>query len=298
MLYSMAFIVLFAVGGLTGIVLANPGVNYQVHNTGFLVAHFHNMLIPGLLYGMLAGYNFWFPKAFGFRLNQKWGVISFGCWVSGFLLAFMPLYALGAMGLPRRSDEYFEAAYLPWTIAALFGAVLVLAAMASLVVQLLVSIKHRELNSVPIGDPWNGRSLEWATPSPPPDKNFAVVPTVAGRNTFMYTSSTPPPTTPQALRGHHHAAQQHDGRGRRRGRRGRWVRSRVAHLVDGGGRIAAGHGRRDRAQLCPQHRARYSGRTGAARNRGVAERGTGRAAATREEEMTPANHGLAEAAAA
>ncbi len=185
MLYSMAFIVLFAVGGLTGILVANPGVDYQVHNTVFLVAHFHNMLIPGLLYGMLAGYNFWFPKAFGFRLNQRWGVISFACWVSGFLLAFMPLYALGAMGLPRRSDEYFEAAYLPWTIAALFGAALVLAAMASLVVQLLVSIKHRERNSMPIGDPWNGRSLEWATPSPPPEYNFGVIPTVGERDTFM-----------------------------------------------------------------------------------------------------------------
>jgi len=185
MLYSMAFIVLFAVGGLTGILLANPGVDYQVHNTVFLVAHFHNMLIPGLLYGMLAGYNFWFPKAFGFRLEQRWGVVSFACWVSGFLLAFMPLYALGAMGLPRRSDEFFEAAYLPWTIAALFGAALVLAAMASLVVQLLVSIRHRERNSMPIGDPWNGRSLEWATPSPPPEYNFGVIPTVGGRDTFM-----------------------------------------------------------------------------------------------------------------
>ena len=185
MLYSMAFIVLFAVGGLTGILLANPGVDYQVHNTVFLVAHFHNMLIPGLLYGMLAGYNFWFPKAFGFRLDQKWGVISFACWVSGFLLAFMPLYALGAMGLPRRSDEYFEAAYLPWTVAALFGAVLILAAMASLVMQLLVSIKYRERYSMPLGDPWNGRSLEWATPSPPPEYNFAVIPSVGGRDTFM-----------------------------------------------------------------------------------------------------------------
>ena len=185
MLYSMVFIILFAVGGLTGIMLANPAVDYQVHNTVFLVAHFHNMLIPGLLYGMLAGYTFWFPKAFGFRLNETWGRISFGLWVSGFLLAFMPLYALGAMGLPRRTDEYFEGAYLPWMIAAVFGALLLLGALASLVLQLLISIKHRHENMVPLGDPWNGRSLEWATPSPPPEYNFGVLPKVGERDTFM-----------------------------------------------------------------------------------------------------------------
>ena len=185
MLYSLAFIVLFAIGGLTGILLANPGVDYQVHNTLFLVAHFHNMLIPGLLFGMLAGYNFWFPKAFGFRLDEKWGRISFFCWLFGFLFAFMPLYALGALGMPRRMDQFFQASYLPWMIVAAFGAVMVMCALGTMGLQLWVSVRRRDSNRVGIGDPWNGRSLEWATSAPPPEYNFAVLPIVGGRDTFM-----------------------------------------------------------------------------------------------------------------
>ena len=185
MLYSLAFIMLFAVGGLTGIILANPGVDYQVHNTVFLVAHFHNVLIPGLLYGMIAGYHYWFPKAFGFRLNERWGRISCFFWFFGFLFAFMPLYALGLLGLPRRTDEYFQAAYLPWTIVAAFGALLILAALGSLFLQLALSILHRDSNRVSLGDPWNSRGLEWSMSAPPPEYNFAVIPVVEGRDTFM-----------------------------------------------------------------------------------------------------------------
>ena len=185
MLYSQAFIVLFAVGGLTGILLANPGVDYQVHNTLFLVAHFHNMLIPGLLFGMLAGYHYWFPKAFGFRLNELWGRIAFVLWTFGFLFAFMPLYALGALGMPRRTVEYFQGAYLPYTIVAAFGALLILGALGSIALQLLLSILQRDANRVPAGDPWNGRNLEWMTSAPPPEYNFAVIPTVQGREEFM-----------------------------------------------------------------------------------------------------------------
>ena len=114
MLYSLAFMMTFVLGGFTGIILAIPPLDYLVHNTLFLVAHFHNMLIPGLLYGMLAGYHYWFPKAFGFRLNEKWGRIAFGCWVVGFYLAFMPLYVLGAAGMARRTQELFEPAFRPW----------------------------------------------------------------------------------------------------------------------------------------------------------------------------------------
>ncbi len=185
MLYSMAFMMLFAVGGLTGILLANPGVDYQVHNTLFLVAHFHNMLIPGTLFGMLAGYTYWFPKAFGFRLDERWGRISCLLWIFGFLFAFMPLYALGLLGMPRRTDEYFQGAYLPWTIVAGFGAILVIGALGTLVLQLGLSILRRDSNRVPLGDPWNGRSLEWAIPAPAPEYNFAVIPVVEGRDTFM-----------------------------------------------------------------------------------------------------------------
>ncbi|MCB8839006.1 cbb3-type cytochrome c oxidase subunit I [Aurantimonas sp. VKM B-3413] len=184
MLYALAFIILFTIGGLTGILLANPAVDYQVHNTLFLVAHFHNMLIPGMLYGMIAGYTYWFPKAFGFRLNEVWGRIAFVCWVLGFTLAFFPLYALGALGMPRRTVEYFEGAYLPWTIVALVGAGFVLAAFGSLAIQLFVSIRQRRATEVFVGDPWNGRSLEWMVSAPPPEYNFAVIPTVQGRDAF------------------------------------------------------------------------------------------------------------------
>ncbi len=185
MLYSLAFIVLFAVGGLTGIILANPGVNYQVHNTLFLVAHFHNMLIPGLLFGMLAGYHYWFPKAFGFRLDEVWGRISFCFWVSGFLFAFMPLYALGALGMPRRMDQFFEASYLPYTLVAAFGAVLIMCALGSLALQLWLSVRRRDRSRIGFGDPWNGRGLEWSISAPPPEYNFAVIPLVSGRDEFM-----------------------------------------------------------------------------------------------------------------
>ena len=185
MLYSMAFIPLFALGGLTGVLLSHAQIDFQVHNTTFLVAHFHNVLIPGLLYGMLAAYNYWFPKAFGFRLDQTWGTIAFVFWVVGFLLAFMPLYVMGAMGLPRRMDEYFQAAYLPWAIAAGIGAIFIIFAFGSLVIQLAVSIWRREENRVPIGDPWNGRSLEWWTSAPPPEYNFGVIPKVTSRDPFM-----------------------------------------------------------------------------------------------------------------
>jgi cytochrome o ubiquinol oxidase subunit I len=184
MLYAIAFLVLFPIGGLTGILLANPAIDYQVHNTLFLVAHFHNMLIPGLLFGMIAGYHYWFPKAFGFRLNETWGRISFACWVSGFILAFMPLYALGLLGMPRRTVEYFNPAYWPYTIVALIGAALILCALGALAVQLFVSILQRDETRVFAGDPWNGRTLEWSISAPPPEYNFAVRPTVQERDPF------------------------------------------------------------------------------------------------------------------
>lgn len=184
MLFSLAFLVTFVIGGMTGIILAVPPLDFMVHNTVFLVAHFHNMLIPGLLYGMIAGYEFWFPKAFGFRLNERWGRIAFFCWVVGFYLAFMPLYVLGLEGMPRRSVEVFNNGFLPWLIVAAFGALLLFSGLASLFVQLWISVRDREHNRVPVGDPWDGRGLEWAIPAPAPEYNFAVVPQVHGRDAF------------------------------------------------------------------------------------------------------------------
>ncbi|SMF84605.1 cytochrome o ubiquinol oxidase subunit 1 [Tistlia consotensis] len=185
MIYALGFTVLFVVGGLSGILLANPTIDFQVHNTLFLVAHFHNMLVPGLLFGMLAGYSFWFPKAFGFRLDERWGRISALAWIVGFMLAFFPLYALGLLGMPRRMVAFFQPAYLPWTIAAGLGGLVILFALFSLVVQLRVSVGAREANRVPVGDPWDGRSLEWATAAPPPEYNFPVLPEVGSRDPFM-----------------------------------------------------------------------------------------------------------------
>ena len=184
MVYSLGFIFLFVLGGITGILLADPGIDYQVHNSVFLVAHFHNVAIPGVLFGLLAGYHFWFPKAFGFRLNERWGMISAGCWILGFMLAFFPLYALGLMGLPRRTVSYTEPAYVPLEMVALFGAILLFVALSALVLQLWVSIKHRNENRVFVGDPWNGQSLEWSISAPPPEYNFAVLPVVTDCDAF------------------------------------------------------------------------------------------------------------------
>lgn len=184
MLYSLAFMVTFVIGGFTGIMLAIPPLDYVFHNTLFLVAHFHNMLIPGLLYGLLAGYTYWFPKAFGFRLNERWGRISFTCWVCGFYLAFMPLYVLGASGMARRTHEIFQPDFRPWLYVAAVGALVLLGALASLIVQLFVSIRERDETRVFPGDPWDGRGLEWSTSAPPPEYNFAILPHVYGRDPF------------------------------------------------------------------------------------------------------------------
>ena len=185
MLYSLAFMMTFVLGGLSGIVLAMPPLDYLVHNTLFLVAHFHNMLIPGLLYGMLAGYTYWFPKAFGFRLDERWGRIAWACWVVGFYLAFMPLYVLGAAGMARRTLEVFEPSFRLWLYVAGVGALVLLCALVSLFVQLWVSIKNRDRNRVFAGDPWDGRGLEWSMSAPPPEYNFAVLPQVSGRYPFF-----------------------------------------------------------------------------------------------------------------
>jgi len=185
MVYSLGFMMLFVIGGLSGIVLANPSIDYQVHNTLFLVAHFHNMLIPGLLFGMLAGYHFWFPKAFGFRLNERWGMASALCWIFGFMFAFFPLYALGLLGFPRRTVAYYNPIYVPYMAIALFGAMIILAALICLVIQLVVSVMQRDQNRVAAGDPWNASALEWSVAAPSPDYNFPVLPEVTARDAFM-----------------------------------------------------------------------------------------------------------------
>jgi len=178
MLFTLGFIVTFVIGGMTGVLLAvAPDL---MHNTTFLVAHFHNIMIPGALFGYFAGYQYWFPKAFGFRLEEKWGRRAFWAWIVGFYLAFMPLYVLGSMGMPQRLERYYVASWQPYLIVAELGALFILCGITFLAIQLAVSIRDRAALAVSTGDPWNGRTLEWATASPPAAYNFAVVPHVHG----------------------------------------------------------------------------------------------------------------------
>jgi cytochrome o ubiquinol oxidase subunit I len=156
-----------------------------MHNSTFLIAHFHNMLIPGALFGYFAALNFWFPKAFGFKLDDRWGKRSFWCWVIGFYLAFMPLYVLGFMGMSRRMEHYDTAAWQPYLIVAAIGAVFILFGLAFLIVQIVVSIGRRAELRDATGDPWEGRTLEWLTSSPPPPYNFAIIPEVQDRDAFL-----------------------------------------------------------------------------------------------------------------
>jgi len=198
MLYSLAFMITFMLGGLSGIILAFPPLDYLVHNTLFLVAHFHNVIIPGVLYGLLAGYHYWFPKAFGFRLSEKWGRVSFACWLVGFYLAFMPLYVLGFAGVSRRTQGMFDPAFRPWLYIAGAGALILLAALGALLVQLWVSVRDRDDNRVATGDPWDGRGLEWSVSAPPPEYNFAVIPHVASRDAFYGEKRDGDPYAPPA----------------------------------------------------------------------------------------------------
>ena len=179
-LWSLGFMVTFVIGGMTGVLLAVPPADFVLHNSLFLVAHFHNVIIGGVVFGVMAGYNYWFPKAFGFTLDEGLGKAGFWCWLIGFYLAFMPLYALGLMGMTRRMQHYANPAWQPFLILAAVGAVVILAGVGFQIAQLVVSIETRDRRRDLTGDPWNGRTLEWSTPSPPPAYNFAVMPTVTG----------------------------------------------------------------------------------------------------------------------
>ena len=184
LLWSIGFMVTFVLGGMTGVLLAMPPVDFVLHNSLFLVAHFHHVLIGGMLFGAFAGYTYWFPKAFGFRLHEGLGKASFWCWILGFYVAFMPLYVLGLMGMTRRMQHYDVAAWHPWLLIAAGGAAIILIGIILQIAQFVVSIRRREELRDETGDPWNGRSLEWATPSPPPAFNFAVLPNIKGEEAY------------------------------------------------------------------------------------------------------------------
>ena len=183
-LFSIGFMVTFVIGGMTGVLLAVPPVDFVLHNSVFLVAHFHNVIIGGVLFGAFAGYNYWFPKAFGFTLDERWGKASFWCWLVGFYLAFVPLYVLGMMGMTRRLQHIADPSWRPLLLVAELGAIIIFLAILCMAAQLYVSIRTRESRRDLTGDPWNGRTLEWATTSPPPAYNFAVMPTVETIDAF------------------------------------------------------------------------------------------------------------------
>ncbi|CAH1687956.1 cytochrome bo3 ubiquinol oxidase subunit 1 [Hyphomicrobiales bacterium] len=178
MMWTIAFMLIFVIGGMTGVLLAVPPADFVLHNSLFLVAHFHNVIIGGVLFGLFAGMTFWFPKAFGFRLEPFWGKMSFWFWVSGFFFAFMPLYVLGLMGVTRRLRVFDDPALQIWFVIAGFGAFLILCGILSFLMQIAVSILRRDQLRDTTGDLWHGRTLEWATSSPPPDYNFAFTPVV------------------------------------------------------------------------------------------------------------------------
>src|SRR5712672_1430735 len=183
-LWTIGFMVTFVLGGLTGVLMAVPPVDWQVHNSLFLVAHFHHVIIPGVVFGVFAGYTYWFPKVFGFKLDEGWGRRAFWCWFIGFHVAFMPLYVVGLMGMTRRLQHYDVLSWQPWLLVAAAGAVVIFAGVICQIVQLVVSIRNREELRDVTGDPWNGRTLEWSTASPPPARNFAVLPRAAERDTY------------------------------------------------------------------------------------------------------------------
>ncbi|MBP0617490.1 cytochrome o ubiquinol oxidase subunit I [Jiella mangrovi] len=184
MMWTIAFLVTFTLGGMTGVLLAVPPVDFVVHNSLFLVAHFHNVIIGGVLFGMFAAINYWFPKAFGFKLDVFWGKVSFWFWVIGFYFAFMPLYVLGLMGVTRRLRVFHDPSLHIWFIIAAFGAALIAVGIGAFLMQIFVSIRNREKLADTTGDPWDGRTLEWATSSPPPHYNFAFTPVVHSLDTY------------------------------------------------------------------------------------------------------------------
>jgi cytochrome o ubiquinol oxidase subunit 1 len=191
-LWTIGFMITFTIGGMTGVMMAIPGADFVLHNSLFLIAHFHNVIIGGVLFGYLAGFNYWFPKAFGFKLDEKLGKRAFWFWLVGFYVAFLPLYVLGFMGMTRRLNHYDNPQWHPWLLLAEVGAVLIAIGIAHQVAQLYVSIRDRNLpaNRDFTGDPWDGRTLEWATSSPPAPYNFAVIPHVHGLDEFTHRKET------------------------------------------------------------------------------------------------------------
>lgn len=186
MLWTVGFLIVFTIGGMTGVLLAVPGADFILHNSVFLIAHFHNVIIGGVVFGCFAGLTYWFPKATGFMLNEKWGTRAFFCWVIGFMFAFLPLYALGFMGMTRRISQDINPDFMPFLAVAAFGTAIIAAGVLCQIIQIVVSIRDREQNRDLTGDPWDARTFEWSTSSPAPFYNFAKLPKGDEIDAFWY----------------------------------------------------------------------------------------------------------------
>jgi cytochrome o ubiquinol oxidase subunit I len=183
-LWTIGFMITFTIGGMTGVLMAVPPADFVLHNSLFLIAHFHNAIIGGVVFGCMAGFSYWFPKAFGFTLDERLGKIAFWCWFIGFYVAFMPLYALGLMGMTRRLDHLDNPVWHVYLVVAMCGALIIMCGIVAQLAQIAVSVRNRVALRDLTGDPWNGRTLEWAVASPAPAYNFAHTPLVTGRDAY------------------------------------------------------------------------------------------------------------------
>lgn len=185
MYWFLGFITIFTIGGMGGVLMGSPPADFQVHNSLFLVAHFHTMVVGGAIFGTFAGVTYWFPKITGYTLNERLGKRAFWIWMVGFFVAFGPLYLLGFMGATRRLDHYATSTgWHPFFVTAFVGFLIILFGLFTQIQQFIVSYRERNQNRDLTGDPWDGRTLEWATPSPPPFYNFAVIPTITSSEEF------------------------------------------------------------------------------------------------------------------